>query len=56
VSVLSDLGVPMEDTADAAGHSSSSVTRAVYRHVIADKLTKTGAAMDQLNLAGGGAA
>jgi hypothetical protein len=56
VSVLSDLGVPIEDSADAAGHSSSSVTRVVYRHVIADKLTKTGAAMDQLNLAGGGTA
>ena len=32
VSVLSDAGVSIEDISDAAGHSSSTVTREVYRH------------------------
>jgi integrase len=48
VSVLSDAGVDIEDIADAAGHINSSVTRNVYRHQIADKVTKAAAAMDQI--------
>jgi integrase len=48
VSVLSDAGVDIEDIADAAGHVTSSVTRNVYRHQLADKLTKAPAAMDRI--------
>jgi integrase len=48
VSVLSDAGVDIEDIADAAGHINSSVTREVYRHQIADKVSKAAAAMDQI--------
>ena len=48
VSVLSDAGVDIEDIADAAGHINSSVTRNVYRHQIADKVTKAPAAMDSI--------
>lgn len=48
VSVLSDAGVDIEDIADAAGHINSNVTRTVYRHVIADKITRAPAAMDEI--------
>jgi integrase len=48
VSVLSDAGVDIEDIADAAGHVNSSVTRNVYRHQIADKVTKAATAMDEI--------
>jgi integrase len=48
VSVLSDAGGDIKDIADAAGHVSSSVTRNVYRHQLADKLTKASAAMDRI--------
>jgi integrase len=48
VSVLSDAGVDIEDIADAAGHINSSVTRNVYRHQIADKLTRAAVAMDAI--------
>jgi integrase len=48
VSVLSDAGVDIEDIADAAGHVTSAVTRNVYRHQLADKLTKAPAAMDRI--------
>jgi hypothetical protein len=34
--------------ADAAGHITSVVTRNVYRHQLADKLTKASAAMDRI--------
>jgi len=53
VSVLSDAGVDIEDIADAAGHSSSTVTREVYRHQISDKVARASAAMDQIFGAGG---
>ncbi len=46
VSVLSDAGVDIEDIADAAGHVNSGITRSVYRHQLADKLTRAAAAMD----------
>jgi integrase len=48
VSVLSDAGIDIEAIADAAGHVNSNVTRTVYRHQIADKVTRTSAAMDQI--------
>ena len=53
VSVLSDAGVDIEDIADAAGHSSSRVTREVYRHQISDKVARAAEAMDRIFGAGG---
>jgi integrase len=47
VSIASDHGVAIEDVADAAGHVNSNVTRAVYRHVISDTVTRAPAALDQ---------
>jgi hypothetical protein len=41
-------GVDIEDIADAAGHINSSVTRNVYRHQIAGKVTRAPAAMDAI--------
>lgn len=55
VSIASDSGVSIEDIADAVGHVNPNVTRAVYRHLIADTVTKAPAAMDRA-LAGGGIA
>ena len=55
VSIASDNGVPVEDIADAVAHVNSNVTRAVYRHQIADTVTRTPAAMDRA-LAGGSTA
>ena len=52
VSIASDSGVPVEDIADAVGHVNSNVTRAVYRHQIADTVTRAPDAMDRA-LAGG---
>lgn len=46
--MLSDAGVDIEDIAGAAGHVNSSVTRNVYWHQIADKVSKAAAAMDQI--------
>lgn len=37
VSVLSNAGVDIEEIADAVGHINSTVTKAVYRHQIADE-------------------
>ena len=48
VSLLSDAGVDLEDIADAAGHFTSAVTLNVYRHQLADRLTKASAAMDTI--------
>lgn len=48
VSLLSGAGVDLEDIADAAGHVTSAVTQNVYRHQLADKLTKAPAAMDAI--------
>lgn len=47
ISIASAAGVPVEDLVDAAGHVNSNVTRAVYRHLIADTVTKAPAAMDR---------
>jgi integrase len=48
VSILSDAGVDLEDISDAAGHVTSALTRSVYRHQLADKITKATAAMDRI--------
>jgi integrase len=47
VSQLSDSGVDIERIADAAGHVNSNVTRAVYRHQIADAVSEAAGAMDR---------
>lgn len=44
VSIASDHGASIEDIADAAGHVNPNVTRAVYRHVISDTVTRAPAA------------
>ena len=54
VSVLSDSGVSIEDIADAVGHINSTVTKAVYRHVIADEITVAATAMDAIFGGAGG--
>jgi integrase len=48
VSVLSDSGVDIEQIADALGHVNSTVTKTVYRHQIADKVTVAATAMDTI--------
>ena len=48
VSVLSDSGVDIEQIADAVGHVNSTVTKTVYRHQIADKVTVAATAMDAI--------
>lgn len=48
VSVLSDSGVDIEKIADAVGHVNSTITKTVYRHQIADKVTVAAAAMDAI--------
>jgi integrase len=48
VSVLSDSGVDMEHIADAVGHVNSTITKTVYRHQIADKVTVAATAMDAI--------
>jgi integrase len=45
-SVLSDSGVDIEKIADALGHINSTITKTVYRHQIADKVTVAATAMD----------
>jgi integrase len=53
VSIASASGVAIEDIADAAGHVNANITRAVYRHVISDTVTRAPAAMDRALAAGG---
>ena len=48
VSVLSNAGVDIEEIADAVGHINSTVTKAVYRHQIADEITSAATAMDAI--------
>ena len=55
VSVLSDSGVDIEAIADAVGHLNSTITQTVYRHQIADKVTRAATAMDQIFGTGSGA-
>ncbi len=44
VSIASEHGASTEDLADMAGHVNPNVTRAVYRHVISDTVTRAPAA------------
>lgn len=44
VSIASEHGASIEDLADMAGHVNPNVTRAVYRHVISDTVTRAPAA------------
>jgi integrase len=53
VSITSASGAAIEDIADAAGHVNANITRAVYRHVISDTVTRAPAAMDRALAAGG---
>jgi integrase len=46
VSLLSDSNVSVERIADAVGHVNSNVTRAVYRHQLADTVADAAAVMD----------
>ena len=48
VSVLSNAGVDIEEIAEAVGHINSAVTKAVYRHQIADEITSAATAMDAI--------
>jgi len=48
VSVLSNAGVDIEEIADAVGYVNSTVTKAVYRHQIADEITSVATAMDAI--------
>jgi hypothetical protein len=53
--VLSAAGVDIDSIADAAGHINAGITRAVYPHVLADKLTAAASLMDATFRASGGA-
>ena len=44
----SDSGVDIEQIADAVGHVNSTVTKAVYRHQIADDITSAATVMDSI--------
>ena len=56
ISIGSEHGASIEDLADMAGHANPNVTRATYRHVISDTVTRAPAALDQALAAGGGQA
>ncbi len=55
MSVLSDAGTDIEAIADAAGHVNSVVTKTIYRHQIADKISSAAIAMDGVFGQAGGA-
>jgi integrase len=48
LSTSSNAGVDIEQIADAAGHANSHVTRTVYRHQIADKVSSAAKTMDDI--------
>jgi len=52
-SVLSHGGTDIEVIADAMGHSNSNVTRTVYRHGLADRISAAASAFDQIMSASG---
>jgi integrase len=54
VSILSAAGVDIDQIADAAGHINSNITKAVYRHVLADKLATAAKVMDATFRTAGG--
>jgi integrase len=41
-------GVDVEVIADAVGHVNSNVTRSVYRHALADKISAAATVFDQM--------
>jgi integrase len=55
VSILSDAGVDIDQIADAAGHINSNVTKTVYRHQLADKISTVARVMDSTFRTAGGA-
>jgi integrase len=48
VSQLSNAGVDIEVIADGAGHANSNVTRTVYRHALADKISAAATTFDAI--------
>ena len=48
VRASSDSGVDIEKIAEAVGHINSTITKTVYRHQIADKVTVAAIAMDAI--------
>jgi integrase len=48
VSIMSSNGVPIQDIADTVGHKSTTVTQAVYRHVIVPAVKGGAAVMDDV--------
>jgi integrase len=50
-SQLSHGGIDIEVIADAMGHANSNVTRTVYRHGLADRISAAAAAFDRIKLA-----
>lgn len=48
VSILSAAGIPLEQIADVAGHSSPSTTGSVYRHIIQPTIDAAATVMDEL--------
>lgn len=48
VSILSDSGVRIENTAELCGHAGTRVTEAVYRHQLRPVLLNGATAMDRI--------
>jgi integrase len=48
VSLMSDSGVPVEEIARLAGHTSSRTTEIVYRHQLRPMIENGALAMDQI--------
>jgi integrase len=44
-------GIDIEVIADAMGHANSNVTRTVYRHGLADRISAAASAFDRIKLA-----
>jgi integrase len=56
VSVMSAAGTDIEVVSDLVGHSNSHITRTVYAHAIADKISAAAQVMDSIYGAGAGTA
>jgi integrase len=52
VSVLSNVGVDIGVIADAAGHVNSTITRSVYRHLIAEEISVAATSWDSIGPVG----
>jgi hypothetical protein len=53
VSALSAAGIEIERIADAVGHVKSTITKTVYRHSLADRVSETATVMDRIYPDGG---